>query len=152
SYIDKVTGEGRQYGWISSTRELWAEPMSLAESIVRLYPRSSFEFSVLSYLHAMEGSHDAAMEAAKRAVSLNPYDMDARGILGLCHFAIGEHERAIELFSMAVQRRNSHPRYKLDALLGFAHYLLRQYDASLSWAREASYLNPNHLQGLGLDR
>jgi adenylate cyclase len=26
--------------------------------------------------------------------------------------------------------------------------LLRQYDASLSWAREALYLNPNHLQVL----
>jgi adenylate cyclase len=27
---------------------------------------------------------------------------------------------------------------------------LRQYDASLSWAREASYLNPNHLQVLSV--
>ncbi len=30
----------------------------------------------------------------------------------------------------------------------FSHYLLRQYDAALSWAREALYLNPNHLQVL----
>jgi adenylate cyclase len=51
---------------------------------------------------------------------------------------------------MAVQRGNSDPRYKWDALLAFAHYLLRQYDASLSWAREASYLNPNHLQVLAV--
>jgi adenylate cyclase len=27
---------------------------------------------------------------------------------------------------------------------------LMQYDASLSWAREASYLNPNHLQVLAV--
>jgi adenylate cyclase len=101
-------------------------------------------------MHAMEGSYDSAMEAAKRAVSLNPHDMGARGILGLCHFAGGEHEQAIELFSMAVQRGNSDPRYKWDALLAFAHYLLRQYDAALSWAREASYLNPNHLQVLAV--
>jgi adenylate cyclase len=35
-------------------------------------------------------------------------------------------------------------------LLAFAHYMLKQYDASLSWAREAAYLNPNHLQVLAV--
>ena len=66
------------------------------------------------------------------------------------HFAIGEHEQAIELFSTAVQRGNSDPRYKWTALLAFTHYLLRQYDAALSWTREAMYLNPNHLQVLSV--
>jgi adenylate cyclase len=32
----------------------------------------------------------------------------------------------------------------------FAHYLLGQYDASLSWAREQLYVNPNHLQALAI--
>jgi tetratricopeptide (TPR) repeat protein len=32
----------------------------------------------------------------------------------------------------------------------FSHYLLGQYDASLSWAREALYVNPNHLQALAI--
>jgi adenylate cyclase len=150
AYLATISVQGVQYGWIKSTRELWTEAMSLAESSVRLDPRSSFAFCLLSYMHAMEGSHNAAMAAAKRAVSLNPYDMGARGILGMSHFVIGEHERAIELFSMAVQRGNSDPRYKWNALLAFAHYLSRQYDASLSWAREASYFNPNHLQVLAL--
>lgn len=150
AYLATISVQGVQYGWINSTRELWTEAMSLAESSVRLDPRSSFAFSLLSYMHAMDGSHSAAMEAARRAVDLNPYDMGARGVLGICHFAIGEHEQAIELFSMAVQRGNSDPRYKWDALLAFVHYLLKQYDASLSWAREASYLNPNHLQVLAV--
>jgi len=150
AYLATIMVQGLQYGWIRSTRELWVEAMSLAESSVRLDPRSSFAFSLLSYMHAMEGNHDAAMEAAKRAISLNPYDMGARGVLGLCHFVIGEHEQAIGLFSTAVQRGNSDPRYKWDALLAFAHYLSRQYDASLSWAREATYLNPNHMQVLAI--
>jgi adenylate cyclase len=34
--------------------------------------------------------------------------------------------------------------------MAFSHYLLRQYDASLSWAREVLYLNPNHLQVLAV--
>src|SRR6202049_2693124 len=124
--------------------------MSLAESSVRLDPRSAFAFQILSYMHAMEGHYEAAMEAAKRAVKLNPYDMGARGILGICHLVIGEHQQAVELFSTAVQRGNSDPRYKWEALNPFSHYLLGKYDASLSWAREALYLNPNHLQVLAV--
>jgi adenylate cyclase len=124
--------------------------MNLAESSVRLDPRSSFAFGILSYMHAMEGHYEAAMEAAKRAVKLNPYDMGARGVLGIAHLVIGEHRQAIELFSTAAQRGNSDPRYKWAALNAFSHYLVGQYDASLSWAREALYLNPNHLQVLAV--
>jgi adenylate cyclase len=150
AYLATVLVQGVQYGWIRSTRDLWTEAMNLAESSVRLDPRSSFGFAILSYVHAMEGQYEAAMEAAKKAVKLNPYDMGARGVLGICHLVIGEHRQAIELFSIAVQRGNSDPRYKWGALNAFSHYLLGQYDASLSWAREALYLNPNHLQVLAV--
>ena len=44
--------QGIQFGWIKSTREMWAEAMQLAETSVRLDPRSSFAFSILSYVHA----------------------------------------------------------------------------------------------------
>jgi adenylate cyclase len=150
AYLATILVQGVQYGWIMSTRQLWTEAMSLAESSVRLDPRSSFAFSIFSYVHAMEGNHEAAMEAAKRAVKLNPYDMGARGVLGICHLVTGEHRQAIELFSTAVQRGNSDPRYKWAAMNAFSHYLLGQYDASLSWAREALYSNPNHLQVLAV--
>ena len=38
--------------------------MELAESSVRLDPRSSFAFQILAYLQAMEGHYDEAMDAA----------------------------------------------------------------------------------------
>jgi adenylate cyclase len=150
AYLATIMMQGTQFGWIKSTREFWTTAMSLAESSVRLDPRSSFAFSILSYLHAMEGHYEAAMDASKRAVELNPYDMGARGVLGMCHFVSGEHRQAIELFSMAAQRGNSDPRYQFAATSAFSHYLLGQYDASLSWAREALYVNPNHLQVLAV--
>lgn len=98
----------------------------------------------------MQGHYEAAMDAIKRAIELNPYDMGARGVLGICHMVIGDHRQAVELFSTAVQRGNSDPRYQWGALNAFSHYLLGQYDASLSWSRETLYLNPNHLQGLAV--
>jgi len=150
AYLGTIKVQGVQFGWIKSTRQLWASAMELAESSVRLDPRSSFAFSLLAYLNAMQGHQEAAMDAVKRAIELNPYDMGARGVLGICHLAIGEHREAIALFSMAVQRGNSDPRYQWAALNAFSHYLLGQYDASLSWSREALYLNPSHLQALAV--
>jgi adenylate cyclase len=150
AYLATILVQGVQYGWIRSTGELWAEAMGLAETSVRLDPRSSFAFSILSYMHAMVGNHEVALDAGKKAVELNPYDMGARGVLGISHLVVGEHREAIELFSMAAQRGNSDPRYQWAALNAFSHYLLGQYDASLSWAREALYLNPNHLQVLAV--
>jgi adenylate cyclase len=139
-----------QFGWIRSTRELWAEAMELAESSVRLDPRSCFAYSILSFVHINEGNYEPALAAAKKAIELNPYDMGARGILGICHMAVGEHREAIELFSTSAQQGNTDPRYQWGAYNAFSHYLLRQYDASLSWAREVLYLNPDHLQVLAV--
>jgi adenylate cyclase len=150
AYLATILVQGVQFGWIKSTRELWGEAMSLAESSVRLDPRSSFAFAILAYMHAMEGNHDAAFEAARKAIDLNPYDMGVRGVLGICHLVIGEHRQAVEMLSTAFQRGNTDPRYQWPVLNAFSHYLLRQYDACLSWAREALYLNPNHLQALAV--
>jgi TolB-like protein/class 3 adenylate cyclase len=150
AYLATILIQGVQYGWIKSTKELWTEAMCLAQRSLQLDSRSAFAFAILSYMNAMDGNHEAAMAAAKRAAELNPYDMGVRGILGLCHFVNGDHQQAVELFSTAAQRGNSDPRYKWNALNAFSHYLLKRYDASLSWAREALYLNPNHLQVLSI--
>jgi adenylate cyclase len=150
AYLATIIVQGVHYGWIKSTRELWSFAEGLAEDSVRLDPRSSFAFSILAYLHGMQGRHEAAREAINKAVALNPYDMGARGVQGICHFVAGEHREAIELLSMVAQRGNGDPRYQWAASIAFAHYLVGQYDASLSWAREALYLNPNHLQVLAI--
>src|SRR3954470_10182455 len=150
AYLATIQMQGMQFGWIKSTREMFATVMDLAESSVRLDPRSSFAFQILAYVHAVEGHYEVALDAEKRAVGLKPYGMGARGVLGMCYFVSGEHRQAIELFSMAAQRGNSDPRYQWAAVNAFSHYLLGQYDASLSWAREQLYLNPNHLQALAI--
>jgi adenylate cyclase len=150
AYLATIQIQSIQFGWVKGTREMWAEAMNLAETSVRLDPRSSFAFSILSWAQGMEGHYEAAMDAARRAVALNPYDMGARGVLGICHFIIGEHREAIALFSMAAQRDNSDPRYQWAALNAFSHYLVGQYDATLSWAREQLYINPNHMQALAI--
>lgn len=150
AYLATILVQGVQYGWIRSTRELWSEAIELAESAVRLDSRSAFAYQILSYVHGMSGRYDEARAAGLKGVELNPYDMGARGVLGMSYLIVGEHRQAIELFSLAVRQGNTDPRYQWAALLAFSHYLLGQYDASLSWLREALVLNPIHLQALAL--
>jgi len=150
AYLATIQVQAMQFGWVKATREGWANSLALAESSVRLDPRSSFAFQILAYLHSAEGHFEAAMDAARRGVSLNPYDMGARGVLGVCHLVSGQHREAVELFTMAAQVGNNDPRYQWAAVNAFSHYLLGQYDASLSWSREQLYVHPNHLQALAI--
>jgi adenylate cyclase len=76
--------------------------------------------------------------------------MGARGVLGVCHLVSGDHRQAVELFTAASQLGNNDPRYQWSAVNAFSHYLLGQYDASLSWSREQLYVHPNHLQALAI--
>lgn len=148
AYLATILLQGINFGWIRGSRELWNEAMSLALDSVRLDGRSSFAYAILAFVQAMQGAHEDGMKAARKATELNAYDMGARGVLGLCHMVAGEHQQAIELFSIAAQRGNSDPRYQWPALNAFSHYLLGRYEAALSWAREELLLYPNHLQAL----
>ncbi|CAL79865.1 putative Adenylate cyclase [Bradyrhizobium sp. ORS 278] len=148
AYLATILMQGISFGWIKGSRELWDEAKSLALDSVRLDPRSSFAYAILAFVQAMQGAHDDGMKAARKATELNAYDMGARGVLGLCHMVSGEHQLAIDQFSIAAQRGNSDPRYQWPALNAYSHYLIGRYEAALSWAREELLLYPNHLQAL----
>ena len=73
AYLATILIQGIQFGWIKGTRELWDSAMGLAESSVRLDPRSSFAFQILAYLHAagraLRGG-DGCRQAGGRAQSV----------------------------------------------------------------------------------
>ncbi|MGJ4961273.1 adenylate/guanylate cyclase domain-containing protein [Bradyrhizobium sp. HKCCYLRH3061] len=148
AYLATILMQGINFGWIKGSRELWDEAKNLALDSVRLDARSSFAYAILAFVQAMQGDHEDGMKAARKATELNAYDMGARGVLGLCHMVNGEHQQAIDQFSIAAQRGNSDPRYQWPALNAYSHYLLGRYEAALSWAREELLLYPDHLQAL----
>jgi len=104
--------------------------MDLAESSVRLDPRSSFAFQ-LSPICTPWKDTTRRPWMRDRAVGLKPYDMGARRRLA---FAISTPANIAghQLISMAAQRGNSTPG-TWAAVNAFSHYLAGQYDASLSW-------------------
>src|SRR3979409_1768205 len=52
AYLATMMLQSVQFGWIKSTREMFTTAMDLAESSVRLDPRSSFAFQIVAYLPA----------------------------------------------------------------------------------------------------
>jgi adenylate cyclase len=108
AYLATIMVQGVQYGWIKSTSPLGPRRI-LAETSVRLDPRSSFASRFCPYVHAMMGITRRPAEAAA-AGQVEPLRHGARGVLGIAHLVIGEHRQAIELFSAAA--RQQRPRYK----------------------------------------
>src|SRR4029453_640067 len=49
AYLATIQTQAIHFGWMKSTREIWDSAMDLAESSVRLDPRSSFAFQILAY-------------------------------------------------------------------------------------------------------
>jgi len=140
-----------QVGAVRSTRELWSEALQLTQQSVRLDPRSQVAFVAFAFVNAFTGNFDAAIEAGNHAVELNVHEPTARFVLGQCYFTAGNHTRALELFSAAMQLSPNNPdMYHWAAMSAFSHYLLGNYDAALGWARKALYGNPGHLQVLGV--
>src|ERR1700744_5887133 len=82
---------------------------------------------------------------------INANEPTARFVLGQCYFTSGEHARALEMFSAAMQLSPNNPdQYHWAAMSALSHFLLGNYDAALSWARKALYGNAGHLQVLGV--
>ena len=115
---------------------------SLAESSVRLDPRSSFAFSILAYLHAMQGHHEAAHGGRKAGGRVEPvrhgrarraWNMPSRD---------RRASQAIELFSTAVAARQQRSPLPMGGVERVQPLSARAYDASLSWSREALYSIP----------
>jgi adenylate cyclase len=142
---------GVQVGIVRSTRELWSEALQLTQEAVRLDQRNPLAFAAFAFVNAFAGNHDGAIEAGEHAVELNVHDAVLRGILGQCYFTAGDHLRALDLFSAAMQLSPNNPDlYHWAAMSAFDHFLLGNYDAALSWSRKALYGNAGHLQVLGV--
>jgi tetratricopeptide (TPR) repeat protein len=151
SWLAIVLVHSVQVGITRSTGELWSEALQLTQQAVRLDPRSPWAFAAFAFVNAFAGNYDAAIEAGRYAVELDVHDSIKRGALGQCYFMAGEHARALELYSTAMQLSpNNRFVYHWAAMSAFCHFLLGKYEASLSWARKALYGNPDHLQVLGV--
>ena len=151
AYLATIQIQGIQFGWIKGTRELWDSAMTPRGE--QRPARSPFVLCVSDPRLSARGGRalrggDGCRQAGGRAQSVrHGRPRRARRVSSRDPANTGTPSNCLRWRRSS---GNNDPRYQWAAVNAFSHYLLGQYDASLSWAREQLYMNPNHLQALAI--
>ena len=116
-----------------------------ARKAVQLDPNLPMAHANLGQVLMWKRQHDASIAAFERAVALNPNDVDWRFSLALVY--AGQPKRAIEVAETYMRLDPFHTPLA-SGVLGFAHYMLKQYAQALPLLRDsvsrAPELRPSH--------
>ena len=141
---------GGQLMFVKLSAKVWQDSIQDAERGVALAAGDFRAHSFLSQAYALSGRYEEALDHGRQALNFNSYAPYAWFSLGLAQWANGNHAEAAENISIAWRLGTNDPdRAEWAAILGFVHYQLRDYDASLSWASQCLKLWPNQVQSLG---
>ncbi|MGD2078087.1 MAG: adenylate cyclase, partial [Chloroflexota bacterium] len=136
--------------FVKLTPELWQKMLSRAERGVALAPNDFQAHAILSTGYAFSGRYADALRHGAEALRINPHVPFTHFVKGVALWVNGEHAEAVTELEVAWNLGYNDPeRYHFAAILSFAHYHLRQYDAALSWAEYCLKIWPEHLQAIG---
>lgn len=152
---------GRAYALLADTHvAAWVHPLDgdllnpstlevahqFARKATQLDPNLPMAHGNLGQVLLWKRQHDASIAAFERAVALNPNDVDWRFSLALVY--AGEPKRAIEVAETYMRLDPFHTPLAYG-VLGFAHYMLKQYAQAVPLLREsvsrAPELRPSHV-------
>ncbi|MEH2484886.1 winged helix-turn-helix domain-containing tetratricopeptide repeat protein [Bradyrhizobium sp. AZCC 2230] len=140
-----IFGQRKGFGWIEDAAKERAESRRLAERAVQLDKDDPVVLAHASqvYSYVLEEPETGSAFATK-AVALDPNLALARLWAGWAQVYLGDHEAAIEQFSMAVRLSPIDPHLFVPQTgLAFAHFFAGRYEESLSWAASAIQRQPN---------
>ncbi len=116
----------------------------LARRAVQLDPNLPQARASLGYVLTYQGQHDEALAQFNRATETNPSFTDWTSILA--HVFAGESLRALEI-GHALARLDPFSPAVAHGFIGFAHYMLKQYEAALAPLRDCVRRAPNFRGG-----
>lgn len=90
--------------------------------------------------HTRAGEYEEAVEASKRAISLNPYFAEAYFNLGLAYSGLGMYEEAMEASEQAIGLKPDFVEAYIN--LGLAYSGLGMYKEAMEASKQAISLNP----------
>jgi adenylate cyclase len=145
----------RSYAMLANTyAAAWAHPLDsdllnpaaldrahqFARKAVQIDPNLPQAHACLGYVLAWKRVHQASIAAFERAVALNPNDVDWR--FGLALVYAGNSKRAIDVLRTYMRRDPFYSPFA-SAILGFAHFALKQYSRALPLLRDSVSRAPN---------
>jgi adenylate cyclase len=145
----------RSYALLAHTHEAaWVNPWDkeflnsdaldqahrLVRKAVQLDQNLPLAHACLGLILTWKGEHDVSMAEIERAIALNPNYVDWR--FGLTLVLAGHSRRAVDVLE-AYTRLDPFYSPLASAILGFAHYMLKQYSRALPVLRDCVSRAPN---------
>lgn len=81
-----------------------------------------------------------AITEFKKAIELNPTEIDAYNNLGLAYIKLQDYQEALKIFSKALKIKPDYPDIHLN--IGITHYYEHQFESAINHIQEALRRNP----------
>jgi TolB-like protein/DNA-binding SARP family transcriptional activator/Flp pilus assembly protein TadD len=118
-------------GWVADRARALDAAFALARHAVQLDEVNCRARWLLGFVHNFRREYDDARAQLRRAIALNPNDVEAHGIYGVHLVAVGEPEAALDQFDTA--KRHNLPEFNWVTLCrGAALFTARRYDEAIA--------------------
>jgi tetratricopeptide (TPR) repeat protein/MFS family permease len=88
----------------------WSQSIAMYEKAVQICPAMSANlYNEIGTIHSMQGRYEEGILYFKKAVSVNPEDLSARGNICLAFLSMDKLDEAISCYTEALQERNDWP-------------------------------------------
>ena len=124
-------GMDHLFGWVEDRAQTLDAALVLARRGILLDAADGRSRSLLGFVHTFRREYDEAGAQLRRAVTLNPNDVEARGIYGVYLIAIGDAQAALEQFDIAKRNNPFETAWVIDCR-GIALFTARRYDDAIA--------------------
>jgi tetratricopeptide (TPR) repeat protein len=116
-------------------------------SALQVHPNDADAYAHLGLLESRQEHYGAAVPLYRKALALNPAMPGVRLNLGLALFKTGALKAAIDTWSplMKGAAPSSEDAFRLNILMGMAHYGLGEYAAAVPYLRKVTASDPQDL-------
>lgn len=133
-------------GWVSDPEESIKQAFKLARQAISINDTIPQAHFTLGYIHLYtKGEHDRAIEAAKRAIELDPNYPDGYALLSSAYFFSGQPEKSLPLDRKAM-RLNPVASFMYYMHQGRSHYIQGRYTEAIQVLQEAVDRNNTQIQ------
>ena len=125
-----------------------ARARKMAERAVRLNTNDEYSHWTLGLLKMTNGEYDKAIAEMEHAIEINPNCSLAYGSLATVLNFAGYPDRAVGNNEIAIRSNPRDPSiFYRHAGLALSHFLLKQFDIAIEWARKSVHFKPEWFLG-----
>ncbi len=135
---------GIQYGWSTDPQSDKQQALALATKAIAIDDNVPQVHFALGLAYFINRDHGQAVNAARRAIELDPGYADAFGLLAWIHCHAGNPQEALRVLEKA-KRLNPYPNAGTLGVLGLAHFLAGDLERAIEVYEAARDVNPELL-------